>query len=197
MCELYFKNWTNRGSWLISLKVFLEYQKVHFYATLFQRAEYNLCQTKLGPIWIIHNIRQLGIFSIFWDFLFFFYLFFIYLFIYLFIFCQFLPNVTQHQTINLKGVKKNDKTKIIWSKKDEDEFQASKKLIANAVMLAHPNLDAKIILYMNVFDMAIGKALSQMVGNEMQFAFFSCKVLTLRKHYLTHFLKKLLLEQNR
>lgn len=102
-------------------------------------------------------------------------------------FRRFLPNIAQNQTVlndYLKGAKKNDKTKIVWSDKAEEEFQTCKKLIANAVLLAHPNPDAKLILHVDASDIAIGGALSQMVEKEMQpLAFFSRKLSATERNY--------------
>ena len=102
-------------------------------------------------------------------------------------FRRFLPNIAQFQTVlnnYLKGAKKNDKTKIDWSDKAEEEFQTCKKLIANAVLLAHPKPDSKLILHVDASDIAIGGALSQMVANELQpLAFFSRKLSQTERNY--------------
>ena len=81
---------------------------------------------------------------------------------FLIFFRRFLPNIAQFQTaLNhyLKGAKKNDKTKIDGSEKAEEEFQTSKNLMANAVLLAHPKPDARLILHVDASDIAIGGAL--------------------------------------
>ena len=95
-------------------------------------------------------------------------------------FLHFVLNIAQFQiALNhyLTGAKKNDKTKIDWSRKAEEEFQTCKNLIANAVLLALPEPDARLILHVDASDIAIGRALSQMVSDELQpLAFFSCKL---------------------
>lgn len=102
-------------------------------------------------------------------------------------FRRFLPNIAQHQvelTSYLRGARKNDKTKLNWSVRAEEEFQKSKELIANAVLLAHPKPDEKLALHVDASDFAIGGALSQVVnGNLQPLAFFSRKLSPAERNY--------------
>lgn len=55
---------------------------------------------------------------------------------------------TTSDVVNLlfKMAKKNDKTKLHWSGKEKKEFKTCKQLIANRVLMTHPNVDVKLIL---------------------------------------------------
>lgn len=102
-------------------------------------------------------------------------------------FRRFLPKIAQHQvhlTSYLKGAKKNDKTKLEWSKEAELDFKNCKELIANAVLLAHPKPDAQLILQVDASDFALGGTLSQIIDENLQpLAFFSRKLTEAEKNY--------------
>lgn len=102
-------------------------------------------------------------------------------------FRRFLPNIANHQvhlTSYLKGARKNDKTKIDWTEQAEADFQKCKQLVADAVLLAHPKMDAELTLQVDASDFAIGGTLAQIVDNELQpLAFFSRKLSVTEKNY--------------
>lgn len=102
-------------------------------------------------------------------------------------FRRFLPKIAQHQielTSYLRGAKKNDKTKLKWSAKAEEEFKKCKELISSAVLLAHPKQDANLALHVDASDFAIGGALSQVVDGDLcPLAFFSRKLSPAERNY--------------
>ncbi|GFT54434.1 gag-pol polyprotein [Nephila pilipes] len=84
----------------------------------------------------------------------------------------------------LKGTRKNDNRVIEWTTQTEQDFCTSKKLIADATLLAHPNPDAELLLHIEASDFAIGGALFQIIDNEPQpLAFFSRKLSKTEKNY--------------
>lgn len=102
-------------------------------------------------------------------------------------FRRFLPRVAHTQTaLNeyLRGSRKNDNREIQWTELAETEFVNCKKLLSNAALLAHPKPDAELVLHVDASDFAIGGALFQINGKNLEpLAFFSRKLSTTEVNY--------------
>ena len=87
----------------------------------------------------------------------------------------------------IKTNKKNDQTQLEWTEEAKGAFIEFKTALANATLLAHPKENAELILSTDASDSAIGGALQQKVGKELQpLAFFSRKLSKAEKRYSTY-----------
>lgn len=103
---------------------------------------------------------------------------------------RFLPRAVKHQMVLQKhqiGNKKNDKTIITWDPQSVTAFEQCKSELANATLLAHPNPEAPLALFVDASDVAIGAALQQHTTNGWQpLAFFSKKLTPAQMKYSTY-----------
>lgn len=87
----------------------------------------------------------------------------------------------------LKGKAKKDKSEIVWNNILESAFSNCKQQISNAALLAHPVHNAKLSLEVDASDSAIGAALNQIIGAEVQpLGFFSRKLNSTEIKYSTY-----------
>lgn len=103
---------------------------------------------------------------------------------------RFLPNAAKLQGrlhILIKGNKKRDKTPIIWTTDAEKAFEECKKLLENAVTLAHPKPDAKLVLFVDASNFAVGAAIHQIVDGQLEpLGFYSKRMTDHQKRYSTY-----------
>ncbi|KAJ8724127.1 hypothetical protein PYW07_008107 [Mythimna separata] len=78
----------------------------------------------------------------------------------------------------LHNSKKRDKTEITWTESALKAFSQCKKLINNAVMLAHPDATAPLVLMTDASGSCVGAALNQRVDGKLQSLGFYSKNLT-------------------
>ncbi|GFX85092.1 transposon Ty3-I Gag-Pol polyprotein [Trichonephila clavipes] len=72
----------------------------------------------------------------------------------------------------LKGSKKNDKTKILWTEAKEN-FEKCKQDLENATLLSFPDPDLQLALFTDASNFAIGSVLQQFeAGNWKPISFF-------------------------
>ncbi|GBN27325.1 Retrovirus-related Pol polyprotein from transposon 297 [Araneus ventricosus] len=87
----------------------------------------------------------------------------------------------------LKGTKKKDKSKILWTKEAKEKFEQCRKDLANATLLSFPNLDSPLALFTDASDYAVGSVLQQFEEDSWKpFAFFSKKLTNAQKGYSTY-----------
>ena len=100
---------------------------------------------------------------------------------------RFLPQAADKQKILHSfqvGNKKNDKTKINWTKETENVFEEIKNDLANATLLAHPSVNDPLCVVVDASDTAVGAALQQYSnGIWKPLAFFSKKLNNAQKNY--------------
>ena len=100
-----------------------------------------------------------------------------------------LPNTaTEQAPLNayFLNSKKNDKTEIKWTPEAEKAFEKIKSDLANAALLVHPRIDAKIQLITDASDVSCWGVIEQKAvdGNSWQpLAFFSKKFSKAQKNY--------------
>ncbi|GFX89472.1 hypothetical protein TNCV_483071 [Trichonephila clavipes] len=87
----------------------------------------------------------------------------------------------------LKGSKKNDKTKILWTEEAKENFEKCKQDLANATLLSFPDPDLQLALFTDASNFAIGSVLQQFeAGNWKPISFFSKKLTDAQKNYSTY-----------
>ncbi|GFT77218.1 retrovirus-related Pol polyprotein from transposon 297 [Trichonephila clavipes] len=87
----------------------------------------------------------------------------------------------------LKGSRKNDKTKILWTEEAKENFEKCKQDLANATLLSFPDPDLQLALFTDVSNFAIGSVLQQFeAGNWKPISFFSKKLTDAQKNYSTY-----------
>ncbi|GFX02315.1 retrovirus-related Pol polyprotein from transposon opus [Trichonephila clavipes] len=101
---------------------------------------------------------------------------------------RFLPKAAEQQYLLsefLKGSKgKKDSKPLNWYSEAITAFQRCKQALADAALLAHPSPSVPLALHVDASDYAIGGALHQVVGSELQpLAFFSRKLTSSEKTY--------------
>ena len=100
---------------------------------------------------------------------------------------RFLPRAVQYQApllALLKGVRKNDKTKINWTPELREAFSSVKQSLADATLLAHPHPQAQLALFVDASDIAVGGVVQQKCGDDWQpLGFYSEKLSESQKKY--------------
>ncbi|GFT83505.1 retrovirus-related Pol polyprotein from transposon 17.6, partial [Nephila pilipes] len=90
---------------------------------------------------------------------------------------RFIPHAARTQAVlnsYLKGVKKNDRTLILWTEESAAAFEKCKKDLTEATVLYHPSADASFAIVVDASDTAVGAALHQQTSKGWQpLAFFS------------------------
>lgn len=100
---------------------------------------------------------------------------------------RFLPQAAQKQAIlceYLRGFGKNDNRPITWSAEARQAFLDCKQSLAQAALLVHPSPTAQLALSVDASDFAIGGALHQVTGDNLEpIGFFSRKLTQAEKAY--------------
>jgi len=103
---------------------------------------------------------------------------------------RFLPKAAKHQLLlneYLKGNKKDGSKKINWDSNSIESFETVKKELCIATLLAFPDPLAKLALFVDASNTAIGAAIQQFVNNSWQpLAFFSVKLNSAQRKYSTY-----------
>lgn len=87
----------------------------------------------------------------------------------------------------LRESRKNDKRPIVWNPASEHAFEESKRLIANATMLAHSVAGAKLSITTDASDVATGAVLEQFHnGLRQPLGFYSKKLSETQARYSTY-----------
>lgn len=87
----------------------------------------------------------------------------------------------------LHGAKKRDKTPIIWTEETIRAFEATRLSLHEAARLAHPLNEATLVLSCDASDTAMGAALQQISGEDLQpLGFFSRALNSAQKNYSTY-----------
>jgi hypothetical protein len=74
----------------------------------------------------------------------------------------------------IRGAKKNDKRKIIWTAENQQTFNVLKTSLEDAALLAHPSSNLPLVLMVDASDFSIGASLHQIRDGIFQpLAFFS------------------------
>lgn len=98
-----------------------------------------------------------------------------------------LPHAAELQeplTAALAGPKTKGKAPILWTPAMIKAFEASKKSVAEAALLAHPSLDAPLAVVVDASQSAVGAVLQQYVNDAWQpLAFFSRKLTPTQQQY--------------
>ncbi|GFS99979.1 retrovirus-related Pol polyprotein from transposon opus [Trichonephila clavipes] len=77
---------------------------------------------------------------------------------------RYLKDAAKNQAIlheYLKGSKKNDKTKILWTEEAKENFEKRKQDLANATLLSFSDPDLQLALFTDASNFAIGSVLQQ------------------------------------
>lgn len=102
----------------------------------------------------------------------------------------FLKNAAENQCLLnefLKGAKKNDQTKIIWTPESLLQFDKCKKELADAALLTCPNDKYSLGLFTDASNVAIGCALQQQEADGWKpIGFFSRKLNQTQRNYSTY-----------
>ncbi|GFT19242.1 hypothetical protein TNCV_303501 [Trichonephila clavipes] len=89
---------------------------------------------------------------------------------------RYLKDAAKNQAIlheYLKGSRKNDKTKILWTEEAKENFEKCKQDLANATLLSFPDPDLQLALFADASNFAIGSVLQQFeAGNWKPISFF-------------------------
>lgn len=100
---------------------------------------------------------------------------------------RFLPHAAEHQILLnkfLTGNKREGSKKINWSPNSVKAFENIKSQLAQITLLAFPNINAHLGLFVDASDTAIGAALNQRVDNSWQpLGFFSIKLSSAQAKY--------------
>lgn len=89
---------------------------------------------------------------------------------------KFIPH-TAHTMLPLFEPMKGKPNELIWNKTRQKAFEDTKKLLADATMLAHPHQDAELSLTCDASDYTIAAVFQQFVDNTwIPLAFFSQKL---------------------
>ncbi|GFS55035.1 retrovirus-related Pol polyprotein from transposon 297 [Trichonephila clavipes] len=103
---------------------------------------------------------------------------------------RYLKDAAKNQAIlheYLKGSRKNDKTKILWTEEAKENFEKCKQDLANATLLSFPDPDLQLALFTDASNFAIGSVLQQFeAGNWKPISFFSKKLTDAQKNYSTY-----------
>lgn len=103
---------------------------------------------------------------------------------------RFIPNAIETQNrlqTLIKGNKKKDKTKLIWTDDASAAFEEYKQMLSNTTLLVHPSKTAKIIVSTDASDIAIGGVIHQIDNDECKpLAFFSRKLKEAQTRYSTY-----------
>ncbi|GFX14754.1 hypothetical protein TNCV_1484981 [Trichonephila clavipes] len=103
---------------------------------------------------------------------------------------RYLKNATKHQGIlheYLKGSKKNDKAKIVWTEEAKENFEKCKQDLAHATLLSFPDPNLQLALFTDASNFAIGSLLQQFeAGSWKPISFFSKKLTEAQKNYSTY-----------
>lgn len=101
-----------------------------------------------------------------------------------------IPKAAESQSIldkYLHNSKRNDKTKVAWTQDSIDAYNKCKQLIQDAVMLAHPDSSAPLVLITDASNTCVGGALHQRTNGQLQpLAFFSKKLTSAQIKYSTY-----------
>lgn len=85
------------------------------------------------------------------------------------------------------GNKKNDTTPIEWTSDRISAFDNCKTSLAKAALLVHPKPDGELVLMVDASDNAVGAALQQVTGNDMEpLSFYSHKLDKTQARYSTY-----------
>ena len=105
-------------------------------------------------------------------------------------FRRFIPHAAETQIPLFSCMKRNikkDRTPINWTTEMLDAFNKCKTDLSNATLLAHPDANAKISLYVDASDYALGGTVLQWNNEEWQpLAFFSKKLSQAQTKYSTY-----------
>ena len=102
-------------------------------------------------------------------------------------FCRVFNRCGSVREARVKGNKKNDRTVINWDETSTAAFDKCKQSLATATLLVHPTQGAKISLYVDASDIAMGAALQQETEKVIQpLSFYSRKFTDTRKKYSTY-----------
>lgn len=103
---------------------------------------------------------------------------------------RFIPHAVEHQSqlqTLIIGNKKNDATPIQWTDKTVKAFESCKSDLMQYVLLAHPSKNAPLVLQVDASDNAVGAALHQSIGQQLQpLGFFSKGLTGSQKNYSTY-----------
>ncbi|GFY25511.1 hypothetical protein TNCV_2486311 [Trichonephila clavipes] len=84
---------------------------------------------------------------------------------------RYLKNAPKHQAIlheYLKGSKKNDKTKIVWTEEAKENFEKCEPDLVHATLLCFPDPNLQLALFTDASNFAIGSVLQQFeAGNKI------------------------------
>ena len=98
---------------------------------------------------------------------------------------RFLPHAANTMLPLFEALKGKAK-KLSWNETMRKAFEDTKKLLADATMLAHPRHDAQLSLASNASDHAVGAVLQQFVNNGwIPLAFFCKKLKSSEQKYST------------
>ena len=81
---------------------------------------------------------------------------------------RFLPRAAETLALlnDLLHGNSKERTPVSWTLQVEQTFETSKKNLAQAVLLAHPKINAKFALFIIAFEHSIGAALQQRSDNK-------------------------------
>lgn len=86
----------------------------------------------------------------------------------------------------VKGKSKKDKSEIVWCDITRKAFEECRAMVADAALLAFPEMDAQISVMVDASEVAVGSVLQQCVKGIMQpLGFFSKKLTVAEKKYST------------
>lgn len=102
----------------------------------------------------------------------------------------FLPHAAEAQLPLFEmtpGNKRNDKTPLSWTEPTIQAFEKCRLMLKNAVALAHPKPDARLVLVTDASNVAAGAVLHQIVDNGVEpLGFFSKKFSDTQQRYSTY-----------
>lgn len=88
---------------------------------------------------------------------------------------------------HLKGRKKKDNSPVIWTEESNQAFETCKVKLANSTLLVYPSRDAKIAIFVDASNTAIGAVLQQQTPTGWQpLCFFSRKLTKTETNYSTY-----------
>ncbi|CAD7083758.1 unnamed protein product [Hermetia illucens] len=103
---------------------------------------------------------------------------------------RFLPKAAHHQSVlnaYLSGPKTKDTREIVWSEEAVRAFNKSRQQLADATLLAFPQQDAPLAVFVDASDIAVGAALHQKVDQVWQpLSFFSKQLNPAQRNYSTY-----------
>lgn len=83
--------------------------------------------------------------------------------------------------------KKRDRTPVNWTPELAIAFEATKKAISDATLLAHTSNNAEIVLHVDASEICIGAALHQVIYERLQpLGFFSKRLSETKQRYSTY-----------